>query len=372
MGGLSRASASEPTLSTLSAWPSAAPRCCWPRGAPRAPPGWPRPRSPSRSRRSLLYPLRELTSAVSLGVVYLLSVLLVSTYWGALLGSRRRSPARRRSTSSTSRRPAASRSPTARTGSRSRVYIAAAIAVSTLAEARARARANEAEQRRREAELARRAGAAAAGSGEPREPRSAPAAQRIAAAFELPSAAIVLSEAKDEERRIALPLRRGEDAVGALLVPRGAPAPRARGPHRSRRPGARDADGRRPRPRGLTREVVESSALRRSDELKTAILRAVSHDLRSPLTAMVAAGEALGSPALPGRGPPRAGGRHRERGRAADAPDREAARPVAPGGRHGRAPARLDVDRGGHPRGHRRRRRRRGTASASCSTRTCR
>ena len=48
----------------------------------------------------------------------------------------------------------------------------------------------------------------------------------------------------------------------------------------------------------LTREVVETSALRRSDEIKTAVLRSVSHDLRSPLTAIVAAGEALSSPAL--------------------------------------------------------------------------
>ena len=48
----------------------------------------------------------------------------------------------------------------------------------------------------------------------------------------------------------------------------------------------------------LTREVVETSALRRSDEIKTAVLRSVSHDLRSPLTAIVAAGEALSSPSL--------------------------------------------------------------------------
>jgi two-component system sensor histidine kinase KdpD len=48
----------------------------------------------------------------------------------------------------------------------------------------------------------------------------------------------------------------------------------------------------------LTREVVETSALRRSDEIKTAVLRSVSHDLRSPLTAIVAAGDALGSPSL--------------------------------------------------------------------------
>ena len=48
----------------------------------------------------------------------------------------------------------------------------------------------------------------------------------------------------------------------------------------------------------LTAEVVETSALRRSDEIKTAVLRSVSHDLRSPLTAILAAGEALSSPSL--------------------------------------------------------------------------
>jgi two-component system, OmpR family, sensor histidine kinase KdpD len=45
-------------------------------------------------------------------------------------------------------------------------------------------------------------------------------------------------------------------------------------------------------------EAVESAAVRRSDELKTALLRTVSHDLRSPLTAMVTAGHALASGAL--------------------------------------------------------------------------
>ena len=45
----------------------------------------------------------------------------------------------------------------------------------------------------------------------------------------------------------------------------------------------------------LQREVVETSALRRSDDLKTALLRAVSHDLRSPLTAILTAVGALGS-----------------------------------------------------------------------------
>src|SRR5262249_48018183 len=36
----------------------------------------------------------------------------------------------------------------------------------------------------------------------------------------------------------------------------------------------------------LAREALEAEALRRTDALKTAILRAVSHDLRSPLTAI--------------------------------------------------------------------------------------
>ena len=45
-------------------------------------------------------------------------------------------------------------------------------------------------------------------------------------------------------------------------------------------------------------EAIEAEALRRSDELKTALLRSVSHDLRTPLTSIIAAGSALGSPTL--------------------------------------------------------------------------
>ncbi len=45
-------------------------------------------------------------------------------------------------------------------------------------------------------------------------------------------------------------------------------------------------------------EAIEAEALRRSDELKTALLRSVSHDLRTPLTSMIAAGAALDSPSV--------------------------------------------------------------------------
>lgn len=44
--------------------------------------------------------------------------------------------------------------------------------------------------------------------------------------------------------------------------------------------------------------TVEAQALRRSDELKTVLLRSVSHDLRTPLTSIIVAGSALGSASL--------------------------------------------------------------------------
>jgi two-component system sensor histidine kinase KdpD len=48
----------------------------------------------------------------------------------------------------------------------------------------------------------------------------------------------------------------------------------------------------------LAREALEAEALRRSDATKTAVLRAVSHDLRTPLMAILASASALVRPDL--------------------------------------------------------------------------
>ena len=48
----------------------------------------------------------------------------------------------------------------------------------------------------------------------------------------------------------------------------------------------------------LAAEALEAEALRRSDTMKTAILRAVSHDLRTPLMAILTSASALSQPEL--------------------------------------------------------------------------
>jgi K+-sensing histidine kinase KdpD len=158
---------------------------------------------------ALIYPLRQITPAVSTGVVYMLAVLVISIYWGLWLGL------------FTAVASAAAFNffhipPTGNLDVANgenwvalAVFLAAAVIVSSLAE-QSRARQREAEQRRGEAS-------------------------------------------------------RAMQATMALLIDR----------------------------ERLQAATIETEALRRSDEVKTALLRAVSHDLRSPLTAILAAGEAL-------------------------------------------------------------------------------
>jgi two-component system sensor histidine kinase KdpD len=236
----------------------------------------------------LLYPLEEIAPAVSLGVLYLLAVLLVSTIWGLWLGL------------ATSVAAAAAFNffhipPTGRfTIAEAEnwvalvVFLVAAVVASTLSELAA-TRAREAERRRREADLAAELAQLLLGSPEPHSALST-AAKRIADALQIDSAAVVLDRVQGDARHAAVPL--GD--LGTLLVPAGAEQVA-----RQRVAPALEALLAAALEReALIREVVETSALRRSDEIKTAVLRSVSHDLRSPLTAIVAAGEALSADTL--------------------------------------------------------------------------
>ncbi len=115
----------------------------------------------------------------------------------------------------------------------------------------------------------------------------------------LPSAAIELGSAEGDDRRLAVALRSNDsEQIATLLVPRGLPSETLARLRAHVVPSLevlvavalhRDA---------VQAEAVETAALRRSDELKTALLRAVSHDLRTPLTAIVTAGHALGAVSL--------------------------------------------------------------------------
>lgn len=84
-----------------------------------------------------------------------------------------------------------------------------------------------------------------------------------------------------------------EGRVGWLTVGRDLPA-RARGSMEERFAPALgalfEALGERER---YARESIEAAAVRRSDELKTTLLRSVGHDLRTPLTQMTASASAL-------------------------------------------------------------------------------
>jgi two-component system, OmpR family, sensor histidine kinase KdpD len=240
-----------------------------------------------------IYPLKAVAPAVSLGVVYLLAVIGVSIFWGLRLGLLTaiasalafnffHIPPVGHFTIADSRNWVALAA----------FLITGAIA-STLAEL-ARNRTREAEARRREADLL--AELARTLLGGPTLNAALPvAAERIASALELPSASLRRGEV-DERGRLALPLSHSGSRLGTLIVPKDI-EPANLGRLRQRLvPGleallaaAIDRDQ-------LLRTTVETEALRRSDEIKTALLRTVSHDLRTPITAIRAAAEALSSP----------------------------------------------------------------------------
>jgi two-component system sensor histidine kinase KdpD len=103
----------------------------------------------------------------------------------------------------------------------------------------------------------------------------------------------------DRERRLAIALYAADrERVGTLLVPRELDANTEQHLRGQVAPTLAALVAIALRRDAAAAARVETEALRRSDDIKTALLRAVSHDLRTPLTSVVAAGHALGSDTL--------------------------------------------------------------------------
>lgn len=244
----------------------------------------------------VIYPLAEVAPVVSTGVVYLLPVLLVATYWGLALGLIT-------AVASTAAFNWFHIPPTGRfTISDPEnivalvVFLAAAVIASTVADV-ARARADEAERRREEADLAARTAQTLLG-GRSLDEALPEAARHLARELRLAALDIELHAPEPGlPGAIALDLRHGR--AGALVVGDDSD-PRVLRRLRERVVPSLEALLAAALDReALQAEVVETQALRRTDVVKTALLRAVSHDLRSPLTAIIAAGDAVRSPTLP-------------------------------------------------------------------------
>ena len=180
------------------------------------------------------------------------------------------------------------------------VYLVTGITVSALA-ARARQRATEAEQRRREATLVAEVSAILLESREV-EPRLPEISARMAALLGASRARIELAESGLRDGDWAVyELVAGARVVGRLHVDSagldreitsrvcamvGSLLATAIDLEQLARE-AREIEARR------RSEAIEAETLRRSDAAKTAVLRSVSHDLRSPITAITAASEIL-------------------------------------------------------------------------------
>jgi two-component system sensor histidine kinase KdpD len=244
----------------------------------------------------ILYPLQEIAPAVSLGVVYLLAVLIVSLIWGIGLGFVTAilsaaafnffhlPPVGKFTIHNSSNWVALV------------AFLVAAALASSVAEV-TRARTRDAEERRREADLAAEM-ARLLLRGNSLNEALGTAAARLAATLSLTSAAIELESVDGDERSVAFPLREGTRRLGTLLVGADASEQSLRRLQERVVPALEALLSAALEREELLGGVVETASLRRADVVKTALLRAVSHDLRSPLTAISAAGEAVGSDAL--------------------------------------------------------------------------
>jgi two-component system sensor histidine kinase KdpD len=170
------------------------------------------------------------------------------------------------------------------------VYVVVAIVVSELA-VRMRRRAAEAEQRGREETLL--AGIAASLlEGRPIDEVIEKLGGDLAAVLRVEGCRIELGAPRDPPPgESPYELRVGDTRVGTLYLLEG-PDPDLSARNRFLPALASLLAVAIERER-LVREAVEAEAFKRSDSVKTAVLRSVSHDLRSPLTAIRAAGGTL-------------------------------------------------------------------------------
>ncbi len=165
----------------------------------------------------------------------------------------------------------------------------------------ARTRAREASERRREADLAVEMARLLLRGGSLGE--SLPVAgARLAQVLELSSAAIHLESVAGDERTIAFELCEGPRRLGTLMIRADSSQATVRRLQQRVVPALEALLSAALEREALLGEVVETAALRQADVAKTAVLRAVSHDLRSPLTAISTAGEALALEGLSAQG----------------------------------------------------------------------
>ena len=172
------------------------------------------------------------------------------------------------------------------------IYLAIAFAVSALA-ARARARREDAEQRRAEANALAEA-ALDMLRGRTLDEELGRLAALTAGVLGVEGARLELGEQSPREGERALPVEAGLRWVATLFVDEEATVDES--VRRRFLPSLAALLAVVVERSRLEAEALDAEALRRSDALKTALLRAVSHDLRSPLTAILASADALASP----------------------------------------------------------------------------
>jgi two-component system sensor histidine kinase KdpD len=240
-----------------------------------------------------IFGIRELVPVVSTGVVYMLAVLLVSTGWGLWLGlftavlsaaafNFFHIPPTGRFTIADGQNWVALA-----------VFLVAAAVTSTLANS-ARSRAADAERDRSEADLTAEMARLLLG-GESLERSLHTLGQRIAQTFGLRSVAVEPSWVGSDDRKRALPLVVEGSRVGTVLVPADTDAAVLRALEDRVVPALETLLAAARRRDELEAQVIETKALRRANVVKTTLLRSVSHDLRSPLTAIATAAGGLHS-----------------------------------------------------------------------------